>query len=243
MLKVFVTSLATKKKRFPPKKGTWPLCLLFSSCLEPGAIPAFILSANWVSCWFCEVFVCRQPENDPNKIIVSRERVCGSLYYATGKYILPRTIHQVSQVAVVGAHVEYSIPGNIQHTQRTVHSCQSQHYSISLTPLYFFLLVDLNARSPSSGGGVSLHITTSSCWLHGEGEVVDISCGDRYHIFVWWWLVDSDLVPISMGVQSNVQDNIGRMKLPGYRSLVLPNQSSLTGGNHLHGKCIRCDVH
>ena len=87
MLKVFVTGLATKKKLFPPKKehGLYAHCW---SCLEPWAIPAFILSANWVSCWFCEVFVCRQPENDPNKIIVSRERVCGSLYYATGKYIL-----------------------------------------------------------------------------------------------------------------------------------------------------------
>ena len=63
--KSFCDKSCNKKEAFPPKKGTRPLCPLFSSCLEPGAIPAFILSANWVSCWFSEVFVCRQPEKWP----------------------------------------------------------------------------------------------------------------------------------------------------------------------------------
>ena len=71
--KSFCDKSCNKKEAFPPKKGTRPLCPLFSSCLEPGAIPAFILSANWVSCWFCEDFVCRQPEKWPNGTIVSRE--------------------------------------------------------------------------------------------------------------------------------------------------------------------------
>ena len=50
----------------------------------------------------------------------------------------PRTVHKVSQVAVVGAHVEYSIPGNIQHTRASASTIP-----IFLTPLdsFFFWLI------------------------------------------------------------------------------------------------------
>jgi len=50
--------------------------------LESYAIPALILGANWVSCWFWESILCRQS----------------------------RVIHKVAQVTVVGPHVQHSIP-------------------------------------------------------------------------------------------------------------------------------------
>jgi len=50
--------------------------------LESYAIPALILGANWVSCWFWESILCRQS----------------------------RVIHKVAQVTVVSPHVQHSIP-------------------------------------------------------------------------------------------------------------------------------------